>query len=369
MRTLSTAPSDHPSIRTALGALAIAVAGAVALSGCTAPPPAQAARLEVVVTTTQLGDWTRAVVGAEPVAVHQLLQPGQSAHGFDPSAADLLALGAAELLIVNGSGLEGWLDGAIAASGFSGTVIDTGAGLGLDAEDHEGEGEDADHGHDHDHERQADEDQSAEAGHDDDHAGADHDHDHRRNPHTWTSVHLAEHQVAAIGAGLAAADPAGAAAYAAGTEAYLAKLDALDGWILQSIAAVPRAERLLVSSHDSLHWFNEEYGIVFVGAVIPGADDSAEPSAAELGELIAAIERSGAKAVFAESSLSPQAAEAVARAAGVAVFAGDRALHADSLGAAGTPGASYLGSQIHNVRMLLESWGAVAAELPAILAE
>src|ERR671911_75070 len=66
----------------------------------------------IVATTTQVGDFTRQLLG-DSAEVTQLLAAGQSAHGFDPSAAQLLALTEADALVVNGAGLESWLDDAV----------------------------------------------------------------------------------------------------------------------------------------------------------------------------------------------------------------------------------------------------------------
>ncbi len=79
------------------------------------------------------------------------------------------------------------------------------------------------------------------------------------------------------------------------------------------------------------------------------------------------IRETGVKAVFSEGSISPKAAETIAKEAGVAVYSGEDALYGDALGAEGTDGATYLGSQEHNVRLILESWGVVPSELPAVL--
>ncbi|MDQ2699578.1 MAG: metal ABC transporter substrate-binding protein, partial [Actinomycetota bacterium] len=100
---------------------------------------------------------------------------------------------------------------------------------------------------------------------------------------------------------------------------------------------------------------------------IPSFDDNAEPSAADIDELVAKIRATGVQAVFSEASISAKTAETIARDAGVKVYAGDDALYGDSLGPDGSDGATYLGSQEHNVRLILESWGVKPSPLPALL--
>jgi len=331
---------------------ALAVSAVLVLAGCSASTPAASAGadgdLKVVATTTQIADLTRNIVGdTAGVTVTQLIQPNQSAHSYDPSVADLTALGAADVLVINGVGLEEWLDDAIEASGFDGITIDSDEGITI---------LDGEAGHED------------EAAHADDEATDDAEHDHDGgNPHIWTAVANAETMVGTIAAGLAGASSTHAADFEANETAYAAQLAELDGWIHENIDAVPAAERLLVSNHDAFGYFTDAYGITYVGSVIPSFDDNAEPSAAEIDELVAAITATGVKAVFSEASINPKAADTIATEAGVAVYSGDDALYGDSLGPAGSDGATYIASQLHNVRLILQSWGVTPSAVPADL--
>ncbi|MEB0305869.1 metal ABC transporter substrate-binding protein, partial [Cryobacterium sp. 10I1] len=122
-------------------------------------------------------------------------------------------------------------------------------------------------------------------------------------------------------------------------------------------------------NHDAFGYFTAAYGITYVGSVIPSFDDNAEPSATEIDQLVTKIKATGVKAVFSEASISPKAADTIARQAGVTVYSGDDALYGDSLGPAGSDGATYVASQLHNVRLILESWGRVPTAVPADLRE
>ncbi|MDJ0348681.1 metal ABC transporter substrate-binding protein [Cryobacterium sp. PH29-G1] len=320
---------------------------AIALSGCSAETSSNSAGagtdLSVVATTTQVADFTRNVIGtATGVELTQLIQPNQSAHSYDPSAADLTALGAADVLVINGVGLEEWLDDAIGASGFDGVTIDADTGITISDV---GAGEDA---------TQTD-------------APADeHTHD-GGDPHIWTDVHNAETIVQTITDGLVTADSANAASFEANATAYTAKLSALDDWIRTNVDTVPESERLLVSNHDALGYFTAAYNIDYVGSVIPSFDDNAEPSAAEIDALVAAIKATGVTAVFSEASLSPKTAETIATEAGVTVYSGDDALYVDSLGPEGSDGDTYIKAQLHNATLILKSWGVTPSALPADL--
>ena len=299
----------------------VAVVGTVlALSGCASPTPAAPTKIAVVATTTQVADFSREVAGSA-ATVTGLVQANQSVHGFDPSAKNLLDLGAAKVLVTSGVDLEAWLKDAIDASGFDGTVIDASTGVTLSGND----------------------------------------------PHIWTNPANAVMMVQNIAVGFAAAEPEQADAFATNAATYEAQLTALNTWVSDNVEQVPVAERLLVTNHDAFTYFYDAYDITFVGSIIPSLDDNAEPSAAELDTLIEAIKTTGAKAVFSEASLSPKLATTIAEEAGVKVFSGANALYSDSLGAPGSAGETYLSSTIHNVTVLMDSWGYAVLPLPATL--
>ncbi len=360
-----------------LTALALGTAAALTLASCTAAPGgegnASGDHLNVVATTPQLADFA-SQVGGDDITLKGLLAPGGSAHHFDPTPADLLELGRADVLIVNGAGLDEFIDSAIESSGFKGTVIDASQGVDLAlAKEITAEGGGADAAHDHaDHDHDAGDAVAGAAG--DDHAGHDHasesdedehDHDHGDlNPHLWTSPTFAQGMVNEVAKGLAAADPSHAADFEQRAGEYNGKIAALDTWIAAQYARVPAAERVLVTGHDSLRYYLHDYDIAFAGALLPSFEDNAEPSAAEIDALVAKIKESGVKAIFVESSLSPKLAATVAKEAGVKVVDAD-SLYVDSLGPAGSGAETYLAATAHNTTVILEAWGASVDALPS----
>ncbi|SDQ10671.1 metal ABC transporter substrate-binding protein [Leucobacter chromiiresistens] len=348
-----------------------ALASLLALTACSGGASADqgggAGGLKVVATTTQLTDFA-SEVGGDDIELTGLLSPNASAHHFDPSPADLLALGEADVLIVNGANLETFVDDAVDASGFDGTIITAADGIDLDEAKHitaEG-GETESHDHEHADEEHADE---SEHDHEHDHehaedAHAEHDHDHGDlNPHIWTSPKNAIGMVAEIADGLAAADAEHADGYEQRAGDYTERLQQLDAWVAAQFERVPAEERVLVSGHDSLRYYLHEYGIEFVGSILPSFEDNAEPSAADIDALVAAIRERGVKAVFVESSMSPKLAQTIADEAGVEVVDSEN-LYADSLGAPDSDGATYIGATVHNTALILDAWGAQVDAVP-----
>lgn len=295
----------------------VAVASTVLmLTGCQGLGP-EPPGLRIVATTTQVTDFTREVVG-DAAQVEGIIAPNQSAHSFDPSAKVLLELSRAQALVINGEGIEPWLDDAIDASGFHGAVINASTGLTIIGKD----------------------------------------------PHVWTSIANARVMVNNVATGLSGIAPELAPTFRANASTYDHQLTLLEEWAQADLAQIPADQRLLVTNHDGLAYFVKEMGITFVGSIIPSFDDNAEPSAADIDVLVARIKATGAKAVFSESTISSKLAQTIAAEAGVRVYAGENALYADTLGPAGSTGDTYISATEHNVRILVTAWGGTNLPLP-----
>ena len=76
-------------------------------------------QVKVIASFSILGDMITNVGGAR-VQVTTLVGPNGDAHVFEPTPADAKAVSAADLVIVNGLGLEGWMDRLIKTSGYRG---------------------------------------------------------------------------------------------------------------------------------------------------------------------------------------------------------------------------------------------------------
>jgi zinc/manganese transport system substrate-binding protein len=299
-------------------------AALIALAGCASAGQSAAASssgaLAVVATTPEVADFVRNIGGAD-VAVTQIIKPNVDPHEYEPTPADIQAIGAAKVVVENGVGLEKWLEQTVESAGFTGPVVDTSRGVSL---------------------RRGDPGDQEMAGGD---------------PHIWHNPLNAKIMVADIEQALAAADPAHASTYAANLATYNAKLDKLDADNHAAFATLPADDRKLVTNHDAFGYYVDRYHLTFVGSVIPSMDTSAELSAKQLTDLVTKIKATGTKAIFTESSLPPKTADAIARQAGVKVIGGQDALYGDSLGPAGTPQGTYLGAEQHNTQVIVAALG------------
>lgn len=291
----------------AVAAAALAV-GAL-LAGCGSGEPATGGRLPVVATTTQLGDLVRAV-GGDRVAVTQILRPNTDPHEYEPRPSDVKDTAAADVVFVNGDGLDRWADTIVRESGTDARVVDVGATVPV---------------------RRAGEPGGEQAS--------------AVDPHWWHDPVNVRAAARTVARALAAADPAHAAAYRAGAARYDARVRRLDAVIRRCLRAVPPADRVLVTDHDALGYYARRYGLDVVGTVIPSQSTRAQASARALADLVAVIRREGVRAVFPETSVNTDLARAIAARTGASA---DRALYGDTLGPAGSPGATYLGMELAN---------------------
>lgn len=306
--------------------------------------------LVVVASFSILGDMV-SVVGGERVHVTTLVGPGEDAHVFDPAPADARRLAAADLVVVNGLGFEGWVDRLVEASGYDGTIAV--ASTGVDALP----AGDGNHHHDEDEAHHDDEDHHDEADHEDEdhhededmHVGDHEEGDHHGafDPHAWQDLANGAFYVDNIAAALSAADPAGADLYAANAEAYLAEMAALDSQIRATMDALPQQARTIVTSHDAFGYFGHAYGIVFLAP--EGLSTEDEPSAAEISMLIDQIEEDHISAVFMENISDNRMLERIAQDTGVVIGG---TLYSDSLSPSDGPAPTYLAMMRYNASTL-----------------
>lgn len=289
------------------------------LAGCGLAPAGQPSgtSLRAVATTNIIGDVVAHVAG-ENVQLTVLMGPGVDPHTYTPTPRDVAAVHDAQLIFVNGAGLETFLEPLLKQAGGQARTVDLSQGLDLlpavrtEEEEHAGEGE--------------------------------------YDPHVWLSVPNVLRWVDAIAAALSEADAAHAGEYRSRAAAYRQELEALDAWIRQQVAGLPPERRKLVTNHPAFGYFAREYGFEQVGAVYP-ISPAAEPSAQEIAALEEAIRRLGVPAVFTESTVNPKLAEQVARDTGVRLVR----LYTGSLGAPGSGAETYIEMMRYNVRAIVEA--------------
>ena len=340
---------------------AVTAACALGLAACGNEGPAGGDErpVTVVATTTQAADLA-SKVGGDRATVRALIPAGADPHGYEVRPSDIEALADADLIVRSGGDLDEWLADAIESAGGDAPVLN----LMDHVETREG-------GHDHGHEEEgahAEEEGHAEgegahAEEEGAHAeeeGAAHGDD--VDPHWWHDPRNGVRAAAALREALAAADPEGATHYEEQGRAYEERLEALDAAIAACWEDVPEPRRRLVTTHDSLGYYADRYGLEVVGAVIPSTSSQGQASAGAVDELVRTIRRERVPAIFTETSLNARVERAIADEAGARV--GDP-LYADSLAHEGEA-ATYTGALAANTRALVDglSGGEAGCSLP-----
>ncbi|MES2209670.1 MAG: metal ABC transporter substrate-binding protein [Chloroflexota bacterium] len=270
--------------------LVVAAACAGRPAGAPGPTSADGGTIAVVTTSTVFADLVRNVGGSR-VTVTSLVPAGTVVETYQAKPDDLRALAAADLIVMNGLGLDDWLQSTIAAASTGVPIVRLAEGLpGVELLPGEEPG--------------------------------------TQNPHLWLDVAYARGYVARIGAALTAVDPGNAAVYAAGTAAYDGRLADLDAWVRAQVGTIPAADRKMVMFHAAFPYFARAYGLTIVGVAVqaPGQD----PSAGEIAALVESIRASGVKALFSENQFPTALVDQLARETGTTVVAN---LYNDSLGA------------------------------------
>jgi zinc/manganese transport system substrate-binding protein len=286
-------------------------------AGCGGSGGGGGSQVDVVATTTQIGDWARKV-GGDDVEVHQILQPNTDPHDYEPRPADVESTAGADIVFESGDELDHWMGKVVSEAGGSPTVVVLG---------------------DHVPVRRPGETSGPEAS--------------RYDAHWWHDPLNAISAVEQIRGALVDVDGAHAAAYRRNAAGYLARLRALDRGIDACMSRVPVTERKLVTDHDAFGYFADRYGITVVGAVIPSQTTQAQPSARDTARLISLVKREHVKAVFPESSINPRLAQTIASETGASA---DYTLYGDTLGPKGSAGATYVSMEAANADAMVSGF-------------
>lgn len=298
--------------------LATLTAAALAL-GCLTSVQAAEPAMPVVASFSILGDLV-SQVGGDRVKVDVLVGPGADAHVFQPKPAQAKTVAQAKVVFVNGLGFEGWLPRLLKSANVKTKPVVLSAGITpLDSQEAEPTGK---HGHGHDH------------------------HD-EQDPHAWQSVVNTVQYVSNIAQGLCAADAAGCDSYRKNAAAYTAQLNKLDSDIQTAWAAIPPAQRKVITSHDAFGYYASAYGVKFLAP--QGVSTDSEASAKGVSKLIKQIREENIRALFVETISNPRLIEQIGRETGVKP-AGE--LYSDTLSPPGGPAATYLDMMRHNTRLL-----------------
>lgn len=262
----------------------------------------------IAASTGIVADLTERVAGHRAEVV-QIVPDTASPHDYQPSAEDREQLAQADLVVMNGGGLDAVIPVDDADAPVWELVEHTPDPLPFTEEEHLEEDEHAEEEGEHGREEGS------------------------VDPHVWMDPSRVAAALPELADALATADDARAAEYRRNANEAARSLRALDDEVADQLEAVPSRERHLVTSHDTLSYFADRYGFEVVATAFPATGADAEPTAAALADVIDAVDSTGAPALFAAETDDPEALESVAEETGATVVA---ELLVESPGSAGS---------------------------------
>lgn len=279
-------------------------------------------RPRVVVTTNILGDVTREVVGGE-ADVTVLMKPNADPHSFGLSAVEAAEMENADLVVLNGLGLEENVLRHVEAVREAGVpTVEVGKAVDpltfratADGELEEGAGQ--------------------------------------PDPHFWTDPDRMRKAVGVIAdevvENVGGADERTVRRNAARYDRQLAGLTA---WMEKSFDRVPEDDRALVTNHHVFGYLADRFGFRVIGAVVPSGTTLASPSSSDLRSLTEAMREAGVRTVFADSSRPGRLADVLRTELGGRVEV--VGLYSESLTAEGEGADTYLRMMRANTTALTE---------------
>ncbi len=214
-----------------------------------------------------------------------LVGGGQSLHTFSLKPSDARALNDADVVVWVGEGLEAFLEKPLASLSKKAVIVELANSNGVTVlkgreggvwEKHDDDQHDDRHDHEH--------------------------HDHNFDGHLWLDPVNAKAIVTATQNALSNVDAVNASTYAANATALIAKLDALDAELQQTLA--PIKSKPFVVFHDGYQYLEKRYGLNAVGSLTVSPDRA--PGAKRVSDIQDKIKSLNAACVFAEPQFEPK---------------------------------------------------------------
>ena len=249
-------------------------------------------------------------VGGEHVMVTSIVGPDEDSHVYEPKPQDAVALAKADIVIINGLGLESWLARMDQAPSTMAKTVTASAGVAA---------------------RKMEEDGQQIA-----------------DPHAWQSPANGLIYARNVADALCKVDSEDCDSFRKNVESYGKEIKVLDDNLHTRFGQIPEARRQVITTHDAFAYFGAAYGVRFLAA--EGMSTESEPSAASLAKLVRQIKQSQSSALFLENMSDPRLIEQIANETGVRPGG---TLFADALSKPGEGGANYLEMIKHNAELLI----------------
>jgi len=263
---------------------------------------------KVLATASMIADMAQQIAG-EKLSVECIVPIGGDPHLYDPVPDDARKAAQADLILKNGLTFEGWLQELIDNSGTKATQILVTKGV-----------------------------KSIESL-----AYAN-----SADPHAWMNVANGLIYIKNIYEAIIALDPSNKDYYTSNYNAYKAKLEYLDQYIIDRVQSIPSKNRVLITSHDAFQYYGRKYGIQL--EAILGTSTDAEEQTSDIMRVNKVIRSRKVPAVFIESTVNPKLLKQIATDNDVVIGG---SLYADSIGDKDSPAPTYYDMMKYNTETIV----------------
>lgn len=234
-------------------------------------------RLNVVATTSLIGDIV-GQIGGSAIDLTVLLPRSVDPHTYIPSPRDIRTISAADVVFMNGVGLESailpWLESALGGGAKDNKPVLVSVSTGVELHYPNGT--------------------------------------NIPDPHVWFDPRNVIIWTENISTTLAEFDQTNAGLYKANKLSYQKEIKKLDDWIQSQVSQVPSTRRYLITDHHILTYFAWRYGFTQIGTIIPGITTAVEPSAQDLVNLINLINKYEVSTIFISSTINQDLTQQIA---------------------------------------------------------
>lgn len=271
----------------------------VLLPGCASRPPVQ-----IAATTLPVYEFTSRLCQGTGLYTTRLITENVSClHDYTLRTDQMAAIEQAELVVINGAGLEDFMHDALSGAKC---VVDASQSLHLAEGHHHHEG-----------------------------------HVHSEDPHIWLSPENAKAMTSNIAAALCEQYPMHAETIRQNEALLIADLNALQNYGSEKLASL--SCRKLITFHDGFAYLAESFDLEILRAI--EEESGSEASAAELIELIQLVHTNDLSTIFTEINGSASAASIICAETGATIYQLDMAMS----------GSGYFESMYRNIDTLWEA--------------
>lgn len=264
----------------------------------------------IVSTITIINDIVKHI-GKDKIEARSICGIGIDPHTYKSVPDDSRIIASADLVLMNGLGLEGWIEKLISAASKDIPVYKVTDGI-KPLYDSKGHGD--------------------------------------PDPHCWFDLSLIKYYVNNILKGLIEIDSDNKDFYNNNADEFLLIIDSLHNWAKEKISTIPEEHRILVTSHDAFRYFGNAYGIQV--EALQGISTDAKAQTADVAKLVDLIKEKNLPAVFIETSVNPKLLEQIASETSATIGG---TLYSDSIGEEKSEGNSFVNAFKFNVNTIVNA--------------